>query len=237
VDDATGERQRRRKEAERVENTENLTQRRRGAETQKNEEIFFCLFASLRLCVFALNSGSVQRRDFLKKGLLGSALLALGGGGLLLYPGRRLATPTQALRVLDERAFQVMVAIAARIVPYPGADAVVIAHAVDTALSYTAPESQADLVKLLGLFENALPGLLLDGRAAPFTRLDPDAQDRALEHWRDSRLVLRRSGYHALRRLCLGAYYADPIAWPTLHYRGPPDLGGFAHLDSKAGTS
>jgi hypothetical protein len=179
----------------------------------------------------------VQRRDFLKKGLLGGIMLALGGTGLLLYPGRHLAAPTQALKVLDERAFQVMVAIAARVVPYPGADAVVIAQAVDTALSCTAPESQSDLVKLLGLFENALPGLLLDGRAAPFTRLDPEAQDRVLTRWRDSRLVLRRSGYHALRRLCLGAYYADPSAWPVLHYRGPPDLGGFAHLDSKAGAS
>lgn len=179
----------------------------------------------------------MQRRGFLKKGLLGGALLALGGSGLLLYPGQHVAAPTQALRVLDERAFQVMVAIAARVVPYPGADAVAIAHAVDASLSRTVPEAQADVVKLLGLFENALPGLLLDGRAAPFTRLDPDAQDRALERWRDSRLVLRRSGYHALRRLCLGAYYADPITWPALHYRGPPDLAGFAHLDSKAGAS
>jgi Gluconate 2-dehydrogenase subunit 3 len=179
----------------------------------------------------------VQRRGFLKKGLLGGALLALGGGGLLFYPGRRVAAPARALQVLDERTFQVMVAIAARVVPFPGADPVAIAHAVDASLACTAPESQADLRKLLGLFENALPGLLLDGRAAPFTRLDPDAQDRALERWRDSRLALRRSGYHALRRLCLGAYYADPISWPALRYRGPPDLGGFAHLDSKAGAS
>ena len=49
--------------------------------------------------------------------------------------------------------------------------------------------------------------------------------------------MVRRSGYHALRRLCLGAHYADPTSWPALRYLGPPDLGGFAHLDSKAGAA
>jgi hypothetical protein len=103
-------------------------------------------------------------------------------------------------------------------------------------LSRTAREAQSDVAGLLGLFENALPGLLFDGRVTPFTALDPDAQDRVLESWRDSRLVLRRSGYQALRKLCLGAYYAEPRAWPALKYGGPPDLGGFQHDDSKAGT-
>lgn len=180
----------------------------------------------------------MQRRSFLQKGLFGTALLALGGAGLAILPGRHAAAPLSALRVLDARAFQVLVAIAARVVPLGGAGPtpVAVAHGVDEALSRTVPEAQADLVKLLGLFENALPGLLLDGRPLPFTRLDPAAQDRALEQWRDSSLVLRRSGYHALRRLCLGAYYSDPAAWPSLRYGGPPDLAGFAHLDSKAGV-
>lgn len=179
----------------------------------------------------------MKRRSFLKKGLAGGALLALGGAGLGLFPGRRLASPAQALRVLDDRAFQVMVAIAGRVVPLPSADPVAIAHNVDLALSRAAPEAQSDMVKLLGLFENALPGLLLDGRTAPFTRLGPEAQDRALERWRDSRLVLRRGGYHAVRRLCLAAWYGERAAWASLRYGGPPDLGGFAHLDSKAGAT
>lgn len=177
----------------------------------------------------------MNRRSFLRKGLLGGALLALGGG-LALAPGKHLANPTRALRVLDVHTFQVMVAVAARVVTAPGVDPVAVAEGVDEALSRALPESQADLVKLLGLFENALPGLLLDGRMAPFTRLDGPAQDRVLEHWRDSRFVLRRSGFHALRRLCLGVFYGDPSAWPSIHYGGPPDLGGFAHDDSKAGT-
>ena len=180
----------------------------------------------------------MRRRSFLKKGLAGGALLALGGGTLALFPGQHVGTPSRPLRVLDERTFQVMVAIAARIVAgLPGADPVAVAQAVDESLGRVPPEGQADLVKLLGLFENGLAGLVLDGRPVPFTWLDPAAQDRALERWRDSNLVVRRSGYHALRRLCLGAYYAEPPAWPSLRYGGPPDLAGFAHLDSKAGAA
>ena len=163
----------------------------------------------------------MNRRSFVQRGLFGGAILLFGGGGLALYPTRHLGSPTKALRVLDDRGFQVVVVLAER---------------VDESLARTPPEAQADLNNLLGLFENALPGFLFDGRATPFTRLDGPAQDRVLASWRDSRLALRRSGYHALRRLCLGAYYGDERAWPSIHYGGPPSVNGFSHDDSKAGT-
>lgn len=154
----------------------------------------------------------------------------------MLYPTRRLASPRQPLRVLDDRGFQVIVAVAARVITALDADPAVLAERIDESLSSVSPEAQADLTSLLGLFENALPGLLLDGRVTPFTRLDGPEQDCALASWRDSRLVVRRSGYHALRRLCFVAYYGDERAWPGIHYKGPPDVQGFSHDDSKAGT-
>ena len=178
----------------------------------------------------------MNRRSFVQRGLFGGAILLFGGGGLALYPTRHLGSPTKALRVLDDRGFQVVVAIAARVVTAPELDPLLLAERVDESLAYTPPEAQADLNNLLGLFENALPGFLFDGRATPFTRLDGPAQDRVLASWRDSRLALRRSGYHALRRLCLGAYYGDERAWPSIHYGGPPSVNGFSHDDSKAGT-
>jgi hypothetical protein len=178
----------------------------------------------------------MNRRSFVKRGLFGGALLLLGGGGLSLYPTRHLASPTKPLRVLDDRGFQVIVAVASRVITAPDVDPVLIAERIDESLSRTPPEAQADLAGLVGLFENALPGLLLDGRATPFTRLDGAAQDAVLASWRDSRLVLRRTGYHALRRLCFVAYYGDESAWPAIHYKGLPDVKGFFHDDSKAGT-
>jgi hypothetical protein len=178
----------------------------------------------------------MNRRRFVQRGLFGTAVLLLGGGGLSLYPTRHTASPSKPLRVLDDRGFQVIVAVAARVITAPDADPAVLAERIDESLSRVPPEAQADLASLIGLFENALPGLLLDGRVTPFTRLDGPAQDRALASWRDSRLVVRRSGYHALRRLCFVAYYGDERAWPGIHYSGPPDVKGFFHDDSKAGT-
>ena len=36
--------------------------------------------------------------------------------------------------------------------------------------------------------------------------------------------MLKRSGYHALRGLVLGPYFANPAVWPHMGYAGPPPL-------------
>lgn len=166
----------------------------------------------------------MNRRTFLKRGLVGGALLAAGGLGLGLWPTRTDHRPRRALKVLDERRFAVLGAIAARTVRAPGADPVEIAHRVDDTLALGTPEAQRDLLQLLGLFENALAGLAFDGRLQPFTRLQPEAQDAVLVHWRDSRIAVRRSGYQALRKLTLAAHYAGPESWKSVGYPGPPQI-------------
>jgi hypothetical protein len=175
----------------------------------------------------------MKRRSFLEKGFAGAALLALGGAGLALYPTKHLADPPSRLLVLDDRAFQVMVAIAARVIP--SGDATAIAASVDATLAHAVIEAQKDINDVLHLFESALPGLLLDGRATPFTRLDGDAQDKVLANWRDSRITLRRGAYQALRKLALSAHYARAATWKALHYGGPPSPN-FQFDDSQAGT-
>lgn len=167
----------------------------------------------------------MDRRTFLKRGLFGGVLLAAAGSvGLVLWPSDGMRRPRRALRVLDERAFAVLAAVAARMVQAPGADPVELAHRVDERLALLPPESSADVSKLLLLVENGLAGLLLDGRPRPFTRLSPDAQDQALAAWQRSRLAVRRSGYAALRKLTQAAWYAAPAAWPDVGYPGPPLL-------------
>ncbi len=178
----------------------------------------------------------VDRRTFLKRGLVGGALLLLGGGTLAVLPTKDQGTPTHALFVLEPRHFQVLVAIAKRVVPGT-VDAVVVAQGVDELLRRVPLETQTDLNKLLGLFENALPGLLFDGRVLPFTRLSPESQDAVLRDWRDSRLAIRRTGYHALRKLCLATAYANEATWPALSYAPPSDLNKMAYDDSKVGVS
>lgn len=170
-------------------------------------------------------AGRVGRRGFLKRGLIGGVLLS-AAGGLGLWPSAAGVAPRQALLVLGERHFAILAAIAARTVTAPGADPVAIAHGVDATLARSPREVQDDFLRLLLVFEGALTGLLLDGRIGPFTRLSPEAQDAALEAWRDSRLVLRRTGYIALKKLTIAAYYATPESWAGVKYPGPPPITG-----------
>jgi len=177
----------------------------------------------------------MERRRFVQGGLAGAALLILGGTGLAIFPSRATAEPLRPLRALDLRGFHVLVAVAPRIVLDPGADPVSIAHGVDEIVSRLPREVQQDMGKLLGLFENALGGLLMDGRVLPFTRLSPGDQDRTLARWRSSRIALRRGGYQALKKLCCIAHYEQPWSWAAVGFPAPTAVGE-PYDDSKMGT-
>src|SRR5690242_16410238 len=70
-----------------------------------------------------------DRRGFVKRGLLGGILLASAGGlSLALWPSGVGPVVRQPLRVLDQRTFGIMAAIAGRVVTAPNADPVEIAH-------------------------------------------------------------------------------------------------------------
>jgi hypothetical protein len=167
----------------------------------------------------------MNRRSFVKRGLLGGALLALGGSiGLATWPSREAVRPRRKLQALDAQQFAILAAVAARTVEAPEADALEIAHRCDERLALAFPEAREDFGKLLLLLENGLAGLIFDGRAKPFTRLSPEAQTRALEHWRDSKLAVRRGGYAVLRRLTQSVWYAAPEGWAWTGYPGPPTL-------------
>jgi hypothetical protein len=164
----------------------------------------------------------MQRRSFLKRGLLGGAvLLAASAGGVALIPGDRSVRPTGPLHAISPRAFPVLAAVAARVLAGTTASPVEIAMRVDGALRFSAPETRADLSTALLLLENALASLLSRGTATPFTELDERGQDAALLAWRNSRLVVFRSAYQGIRKLCLASHYATPAGWPETGYGGP----------------
>ncbi len=166
----------------------------------------------------------MNRRRFLKYGLFGGILLAAGGIGLAAWPTRRTYQPRRPLAVFTPREFSVIAAIAARTVGAPNADPVEIAHNVDTALTSQPIDNQRETRQLVGLFENALTGLLLDGQFGPFTTLSPEKQDAVLRSWCFSTLPVRRTGYTALRKLTQAGHYCDPKCWPQVGYPGPPTI-------------
>jgi hypothetical protein len=178
----------------------------------------------------------VNRRTFLRRGLIGGAVLALGAGGLLALPSGSLAAPSRALAVLSPRSFGVLVAFARRMIRIDDVDHVAVAHRVDDALRYAAPEAQNDVNALLMLFENALPAFLFDGRVTPFSRLSAEDQDRVLDRWRRSSIEVRRNGYAALRKMVAAAQFGDEASWSEIGYP-PPIPYPVAYDDSKFGST
>lgn len=164
-----------------------------------------------------------DRRTFFKRGLLGGALLLVGGSSILaLRQGHYVDKPTRPLVVLDPAAFAILVAAIRRLTPAQGDDAIEVAVALDQALLGSSASAQKDFVRALYLLENALAGFVLRGEATPFTMLPPRLQDRALEGWRDARLTMLKGAYHAIRRLSLGTYYGLRDGDDAIGYPGPP---------------
>lgn len=184
---------------------------------------------------------ATSRRSLVTGGLAAAALLAAGGVGLALRPGAPVPQPPVLLSLTPQQ-FGILEAVAARICPggdgVPTAGEIGVAAKVDALLSTMHPADAAELGQGLLLIENALVGLLLDGRATPFTLLGPAGQDEVLDTFRTSRIPLRRSVFKALRGLIAASYWGDPRMYATVGYPGPPDYASVMQArDAEAGSA
>jgi len=174
---------------------------------------------------------ALSRRTAIRYGLGGAIALAAGGVGLSLQR-TEVRSPARPLRVLDERTFSILAAVADRIAPARGdfrsASDLQVAEKIDDLLATVDPAVVVEVTQVLKLLENGLAGLVFDGRPRAFTALDAPDQDRALAAWKGSRWSVRRTAYKALHGLCAAAYYASPEVYPTVGYPGPPDFGNVA---------
>jgi hypothetical protein len=175
-------------------------------------------------------NAKLERRRFLKRGLLGGAALVLVGNlpFLLRTTAMRFA-PRGTLRLLDRREYAILAAVVARLVPgpqagadWPAADALDCAGKIDALLSQVHPDVGKDFRRLLRLVENSYVGTFMAGSPRPFTRAEAGEQDRRIEAWRRSRFALPRSGYQALKRLAQATYYSSPEVYALIGYPGPP---------------
>lgn len=168
----------------------------------------------------------LNRRALVQRGLMGGLLLAVGGSTwLALRPSAVAPLPDAPLKLLTVAQYSILLAVVERCVPQPIStlrERQVTVLRIDETLSRADRRTRADFTQLLGLLDNGLVGLLLDGNPTPFTHLDGTEQDAVLEDWRHSRLALRRTGFQALRRIATTHYYADPANQAAIGYPGPP---------------
>ena len=172
---------------------------------------------------------AIPRRTFLKLGLGGVGLLALGGAGLALQ-STTLVEPQGPLRCLNVRQYSILYAVADAIVSpsedMPSVGDLGAVETMDGLLAQLHPDDMGQILQVLSLLENALTGLLLDGRVQTFTSYSRTRRVEILDGWRTSRIGTKQQAFVALHGLCVASYWGNPKAYAFTGYPGPPDFTG-----------
>ena len=170
----------------------------------------------------------MNRRRFLRTGLIGGALLAAGG---VWVAWRDLHHADQGPVARDRVGI-----IVAAVAPVLLSDAWPIALAeqrqalarvvegVKNLIARFPPAIQRELADLFGVLDLPLARRTLTGVRDDWPHAEPREVAMFLDRWRTSRIALLQSGYFALHDLVTGVWYADPSTWLAIGYPGPPQV-------------
>jgi TAT (twin-arginine translocation) pathway signal sequence len=170
----------------------------------------------------------MNRRHFLKAGLIGGAALAAGSAWVVWRDVR----DADAGSPPRDRIAEILGAIAPVILAgaWP-ADAAQRSTAlasvtvgVKEVIAAFPPAVRSEVSDLFRLLDIRIARRLLAGVSTSWRDADPAAVKAFLERWRWSRIALLQTGYFALHDLVLGAWYANESAWALLGYPGPPNV-------------
>lgn len=167
----------------------------------------------------------MKRRTLLRLGILGSAVVALGGGLALWRPALhegRLAPEGREIFRAVARAVLDGALVGSPIAQ--GAELNAQVERVQAVLAGFPSHVRKEFSLLLGLLGTALGRRGIAGLDVGWDAATTEELQAALQRMRTSSLALRQQTYHALRDLTNGAFYIDPSHWAHLGYPGPPEL-------------
>jgi hypothetical protein len=152
-------------------------------------------------------------------GVGGALALVRSRGYQVTRQGPLLSLRPWELAVVEHAARRIAASDRAddRTIPTP--DDVDVAGFVDAYLARMAPPMRRDLSRALLYLEQLAP--LAVGRAARFTGLSADDQDRVLRALEESPVALLRGAFAGIKSLVFMGYYRDPRTWPIIGYGGP----------------
>ncbi|SFF83552.1 hypothetical protein SAMN05518865_10598 [Duganella sp. CF458] len=159
----------------------------------------------------------MQRRSFLKAGLLGGLALVAGGA---VY--RQLRPATAQRFALDDQGRAMLAALIPAMTGVTP-DAPALAAAIDrvsAAIGGLPLRVQKEISDLFGLLNMAPTRRLLAGVPA-WPEATPAEVAAFLQSWRTHRTDMLQTAYHGLHDLVLGGWYAEPSAWAAIGYAGP----------------
>ncbi|KQZ30546.1 hypothetical protein [Duganella sp. Root1480D1] len=159
----------------------------------------------------------MQRRSFLKAGLLGG--LALVAGGAVYRQLRPAVAQRFALDDQGRSILAVLIPAMAGCAP----DAPALAAAIDrvgAAINGLPLRVQKEISDLFGLLSMAPTRRLLAGVPA-WPEATPAEVAAFLQSWRTHRTEMLQTAYHGLHDLVIGGWYAEPSTWADIGYPGP----------------
>jgi len=159
----------------------------------------------------------MQRRSFLKAGLLGGLALVAGGA---VY---RQLRPAVAQRFALDADGRIMLAALIPAITGITPDAPALEAAIDrvgAAINGLPLRVQKEISDLFGLLSMAPTRRLLAGVPA-WQEATPAELAAFLQSWRTHRTEMLQTAYHGLHDLVIGGWYAEPSSWAAIGYPGP----------------
>ena len=174
----------------------------------------------------------LTRRELIRTGLGGLALLALGGcarpgtaSGTFDDPGYTYRALTGGDRELVAAVGAVMLASALPTEAAAHAVAMVqVVRGVDIAIDGLPPNVQGEIGQLFGLLNFPLTRAIAAGVWSSWQGASPQAVSDFLTRWRYSNFELCRTGYQALHQLVMASWYGNGASWERIGYPGPPKV-------------
>jgi hypothetical protein len=157
------------------------------------------------------------RREFLKTGLVGAALLNVAACSRPAENGGRAMVLSAVIPVMLEGALPADGEARHQLLAQTLAG-------VDRAIAGLSLATQKEIGELFDLLAFPPTRMLVAGIWSPWPQATPEAIGNFLENWRHSRFDLLKSGYAALHDLIFGAWYASPDTWAAIGYPGPPKV-------------
>jgi len=168
----------------------------------------------------------IGRRRFLKQTLFGAAALSIAR---LLPEGYVYAEVPKDIRgqltFFSEQEYLIVSAASACLTSHtasetPPEKTIDVALRADRFLSDEQPEIQEQVHLLLTIFNSAIVAFFFHFKFSTFLKMDVEAQNSYLDGWMTSWFNFRRTGFQALKRLCMSMHYTDSRSWDEIRYHG-----------------
>ena len=172
----------------------------------------------------------LTRRELVRTGFGGLALLALGGCARAATAAGHFDDPGYAYRALAPGDRELVAAIGAAMLAGAlpadraayGVALVQVVRGVDVAVAGLPPNVQNEIAQLFGLLRFPVTRVATTGLWSSWENASASSIDDFLSRWRFSSIELFRSGYQAMHQLVMASWYGNDASWARIGYPGPP---------------